>query len=398
MYEDDLLKEKLLEALLDYIKKNQFQIVKFVLFLKANPNLPNLKGDLPLHLAVINNGPEMVALLLSNGAFEGTMSAKGRTLLVDAILSTSITDAVKVQNIRLLLAAGADPNQICADNNTGALREAAYNHYIVIIGLLLFHGANPNGLDANTPLVNSLVKKNTQEKLMINTIRILLEAGADPNIAEPTSGNYPIHHAAKLGFYKVARLLIEHNARLDVLNESRESPLFLTTNRDGSDSLFRMLLEKGADPNFGGYNPLQAATYNGNIERVNLLLQFDATVDVLNRDGQTALHIAARSERIRASHKKTIIKKLLEEGADPNIRDGEGKTPLHQAVKAMGYYHNPLEAPVEIVTLFLSYGADPTILTNDGKMPIDLAINQVVQLVLKAASATYLFLTDDENN
>jgi ankyrin repeat protein len=54
----------------------------------------------------------------------------------------------------------------------------------------------------------------------------------------------------------------------------------------------------------------------------------------------------------------------LERGADPNIQNRFGDTPLHKAA---------LRGHVDVVKLLLVYGADPTVEDKVGKTPLDLA-------------------------
>lgn len=85
------------------------------------------------------------------------------------------------------------------------------------------------------------------------------------------------------------------------------------------------------------------AAANGEIEQVKLLISQGADVNVKDSAGQTPLHYAARK-----GHKE-IVELLLANGADVNARDRMSKTPVEDA---MGGNHR------EIVQLLISKGAD----------------------------------------
>ena len=74
--------------------------------------------------------------------------------------------------------------------------------------------------------------------------------------------------------------------------------------------------------------------------------------------GRTPLYEAVTINNSR------IVKVLLDHGADPDIPDAKGKTPLLQASYA--------EAQPKIVRLLLEAGADPTISNNKGDSPLSL--------------------------
>jgi ankyrin repeat protein len=90
----------------------------------------------------------------------------------------------------------------------------------------------------------------------------------------------------------------------------------------------RFLLSKGANPNVAGKNgatPLHVAAYCANTTDVLGLILVNKQVDINGRDhnGQTALHYAARNNNV-----KTALY-LLGNGADPAIRDNNGNTLFH---------------------------------------------------------------------
>lgn len=94
----------------------------------------------------------------------------------------------------------------------------------------------------------------------------------------------------------------------------------------------RVLLKAGTNPNARDYwrdSPLLIAVQLDNPELVQLLLDAGAKADVSGR-GYTALGLAARNGSV------SVVRLLLQAGADPSRRNDDGDTPLHSAVR-MGY-------------------------------------------------------------
>ena len=126
--------------------------------------------------------------------------------------------------------------------------------------------------------------------------------------------------------------------------------------RRGSLEGAKTCLEKGANPNqrdeeySGSPGALHIASGAGNAPIVRLLLERGADVNMEDLDGETPLHNAAQ-----LGNNIDVIRTLLEHGAEVNKSDyGElEQTPLHRAVQ--------VENNAEVVTALLENGADPFI-------------------------------------
>ena len=84
------------------------------------------------------------------------------------------------------------------------------------------------------------------------------------------------------------------------------------------------------DVDINGNTPLHWACYNCADHSVNYLLAFMENINVQNNIGQTALHIAIYTERIR------IIKKLLNKGIDILIRDNDNRNAIQLSIQNTG--------------------------------------------------------------
>lgn len=111
-----------------------------------------------------------------------------------------------------------------------------------------------------------------------------------------------------------------------------------------------------------------------------------ALLDKQDKEGHTALFMAVDNNHRR------MTQKLLDRGADPNIRDRYGRTPLHVAVEAVGPETSRRGRHLDILTSLLDNlghsPADPNVRDNTDKTPLYLAADlgnlQVVEKLVRA--------------
>jgi uncharacterized protein len=97
----------------------------------------------------------------------------------------------------------------------------------------------------------------------------------------------------------------------------------------GHTELVTALLNKDADVNKTGWAPLHYAATSGNVALIGALLEKHAYIDAESPNGTTPLMMAAMYGTPSA------VKLLLEEGADPLLKNQLGMTAIDFAQKAV---------------------------------------------------------------
>lgn len=184
----------------------------------------------------------------------------------------------------------------------------------------LDHGLNPNSLLCNRttwslirngsfssdivddPLINYACSDGTSE-----IVKTLIDHGAKVN--DPDGNNAPLAYAISSLNITMVKMLLEHGAYVNQKDSNEETPLMVLAN----------YTDPGQSPN--------------NIKITNickLLLKYKAIVNDVNFQGETAL-----SKFIDISDHDSnyeIIKSLIQNHANPNIKDMEGRTLIQAAM------------------------------------------------------------------
>ncbi len=286
-------------------------IVRVLLDARADLNPKDAAGRTPVELAARQDQEEVVLMLAEHGCeLRDVFSAAitGRTDAVEALLKK-------------------DPKLATATiiRDETALHLAAWRGHAQTAAALLAAGAAVNAKDENrwTPL--HLAADGGHE----DVVRLLLDHKANPNavnnqVADKFS---PLHAAVLSGKREVVGLLLDHGADPDVGRDSKNgSALHLAADK-GLPDMAALLLERGAKvdvKNEDGWTPLHLAAQAGRDDIARILLDHKADVNVWGKDFRRPLHEAAA-----AGHRK-VVELLLDRKADIEAKDAYGRTPLYK--------------------------------------------------------------------
>ena len=324
--------------------------VKLLLARGARVNVTErVQGQTALMWAAAKGHPEVVQALIESGANVNTSTKGGSTALMFAAQQGDTESA------RLLLAAGANVNAVTNAQatwvgDTPLLLAVASGHEETAI-LLLEKGADPNAADefGFTALHFSMMRSLAQvtgarnfylwstylyRDNMPELVKALLAHGANPNarIARTMGVNKLLANRAndpsKFAVYDVGAtpfLLAAHGHDINImrmLKQAGADPLLPT---EGMTTPLMMAAGLTRQRDFDAL-PYSAEEANEALAAVKLCVEFGADVNAANNVGLTALHGAAFTGL------DDVVRFLVQEGANMDVRDASGQTPLQKAM------------------------------------------------------------------
>jgi ankyrin repeat protein len=285
-------------------------------------------GWTPLHVAAARGEVEILKTLLQK--------ARNVDVLGEGVYKlTPLAWAARngqAQSIRILREYGADINTK-DDSGWSPIMIAALECHAETVNELIAVGADPDYLDGfelhGTPLTIACKRVNALE-----TVKVLVEAGADVCGSNNPTGGTPLHRAAELGDEEVVSYLIQHGAGV----EAKEFTTLWTPLRyaikGGHIACVRTLLSAGANRNAefqNNWTPAHVAASCKKWEIMRMLLEQPMEVSHHTEpEGWTPLHLSLNV----GPTAPVIVKLLLNAGADPRRKDAKGLTPLDWALGA----------------------------------------------------------------
>ena len=357
----------------------QSESARFLVEAGADVSITKPDGNASLHIAV--EGKCSIATLqkiIEKGVNVNKANNRGET----ALLLTC--DSAQADSVKLLLKEGANPNIHEGEGNTSL--------HAAVLGcctdeILLEIIRHKVQLDArNVHGQTSLLLACSYRRQ--NFIKILLQAGSNPNIAD-NHGDTCLHATITGGCSKwIIHTLIENGADVNAANKENVTALMIACG-NGRAGTINVFLDAGADPNITdayGYTCLSYANY-GKCRKDDLQAIIDHGVDVnaTSKQNKTALMWACEKGNVHA------INVMLNAGANPNTADANGDTCLFKAISA--------RCNKQALQALIDHGADVNVINKSGRTALMHACQKgnkdAINVLLNAGADTTISDTND---
>lgn len=335
-------------------RKDSDDVALFLLKTEAAQlvNAVNLSGRSPLHLAVLHKKESLSQAYLNLGADVNLPDKQGFTPLHEAC------DTNNLRMARLLISSGADVGKVQQLNRVTPLILSIRRGNKAMAEMLLDNSADANLADGDgiTPLMSAASKPDSA------IAGLLLAAGANTT-AKDRLGRNVLQHCSAMLDETVMKSFIDAGADINNRDTWQRAPL-LTAMTERNAPLIKLLLNAGADPNVKddqGSSPLYIAMQQRLFDQIDLLLKKGADPNIKDRWSEQPMLSYACVLGL-----ESVVKKLIDGGADINAVDRDGRTPLHHAV--LNSWNSS-----ESVRHLLEAGADPLKKDKQGWSAFDMA-------------------------
>lgn len=236
-------------------------------------------------------------------------------------------------------------------------------HYAVdvdaptVVEALIRAGANPNVVDGDneTPLHYSVQCSSPK------VVHALLQF---PQVNTDIRDNYgltPLLHCALHGYYVKAKMLVDRHASFEVVNNDGHTPLHLAVRR-GHYALAELFISSTAMGirDHSGRSPLMLALMYGHHLIAEMLLEHHPDLTLRDELGMNLIHYAVVMNDV-----PTVEHMLAVTGYTINEPDSRGLTPLHLAIRITAD---------DVIDTLLHFGANLNLQNLQGMTPLMEAV------------------------
>jgi serine/threonine-protein phosphatase 6 regulatory ankyrin repeat subunit A len=346
-------------------KDKSGSVTQLLLRRNADTELVDAIGLTPLLVAAFNGNDVVTRKLLQHGAKQEGAEPSGFTALHYAAMQAN-----HAFMSRLLDAQGPDFEAFYEPSiyniPTQPTRDTIFKRRALIVRMLLEHGADIHVCRKGfTPLQIAAV---TAQELIVNA---LLEKGASAQQATVICAYWGLST-------DTVRLLLERGADVEATDMRWNKPALIWHAEVGSPATVEVLLRHGANvhhQDVQGSSALHYASANARTKSVQLLLQSGANPNLQDNEGKTPLtrltspptgrfYLAGCWWNPSPADRKDAAVLLFNAGCDPFIRDVYGRSAIHYGA-SNGY--------LGVLEVIIDRGGDSEVLDENGSTPLERA-------------------------
>lgn len=322
--------------------------------------LDHYADDCPVLVrATATNKVALVELLASYGA---AVDARWATDLEEGTALYYASKRGSKPMVECLLQLGADPKLSFYEGLTPIFIASKHRH-TEVVQLLVNNEVDVNALTTDKWGPLQIAYRSAP------IIRILLKANAE--IDYVSQSGTALSLASRYNYIEVVKILLECGAGVDIPTpESRwsysDTPLIIASD-GGNAEIVKLLLEAGANTNYRNALTnfaLQCAVQNE--ECMKALLEYGPLLDIVDRNGDTALHCVEERTPVSA------VKRLMNAGANPEIVNNNGFTPVSMSI---------LRSNLRVMKYFISKQVKLDIISGTDGGPLHLACMESLEYV-----------------